>query len=33
VCGLARLSMRSLVNVMVFMVAAFATVFVWRHLV
>jgi hypothetical protein len=32
VCGLARLSLRSLVNVMVFMAAAFATVFVWRHL-
>lgn len=33
VCGLARLSLRSLVNVMVFMATAFATVFVWRHLV
>lgn len=32
VCGLARLSPRSLVNVGVFMAAAFATVFVWRHL-
>jgi uncharacterized membrane protein YedE/YeeE len=32
VCGLARLSLRSLVNVLVFMAAAFATVFVLRHL-
>jgi uncharacterized protein len=32
VCGLARLSVRSLVNVGVFMAAAFATVYVVRHL-
>ena len=32
VCGLARLSVRSLVNVLVFMAAGFATVFVVRHL-
>ncbi len=32
VCGLARLSGRSLVNVLVFMGAGFATVFVTRHL-
>jgi uncharacterized membrane protein YedE/YeeE len=31
VCGLARLSGRSLVNVLVFMAAGFATVFVVRH--
>ena len=31
VCGLARLSLRSLVNVLVFMAAGFATVFVVRH--
>ncbi len=31
VCGLARLSVRSLVNVLVFMAAGFATVFVVRH--
>ncbi len=33
VCGLARLSRRSMVAVAVFMGAAFATVFVLRHLV
>ena len=33
VCGLARLSQRSLVAVLVFMGAAFATVFALRHLV
>lgn len=33
VCGLARLSQRSLVAVLVFMGAAFATVFVLRHLI
>lgn len=33
VCGLARLSPRSLVAVLVFMGAAFATVFLLRHLV
>ena len=33
VCGLARLSGRSLVNVLVFMGAGFATVYVVRHLV
>ena len=32
VCGLARLSVRSLVNVVVFMAAAFVTVYVGRHL-
>ncbi len=32
VCGLSRLSLRSLVNVLVFMAAGFATVFVMRHL-
>ncbi len=32
VCGLARLSGRSLINVLVFMAAGFATVFVTRHL-
>ncbi len=32
VCGLSRLSLRSLVNVLAFMGAGFATVFVWRHL-
>ncbi len=32
VCGLARLSGRSLANVLVFMAAGFATVFVVRHL-
>jgi uncharacterized protein len=31
VCGLARLSVRSLVAVLTFMAAAFATVFVLRH--
>jgi uncharacterized protein len=31
VCGLARLSPRSLVNVAVFMAAGFATVYVMRH--
>jgi uncharacterized membrane protein YedE/YeeE len=31
VCGLARLSLRSLVNVLAFMGAGFATVFVLRH--
>jgi uncharacterized membrane protein YedE/YeeE len=31
VCGLARLSLRSLANVLVFMVAGFATVYVVRH--
>ncbi|MCA3241889.1 MAG: YeeE/YedE family protein [Rubrivivax sp.] len=31
VCGLARLSVRSLANVLVFMAAGFATVFVVRH--
>lgn len=33
VCGLARLSMRSLVAVVTFMAAAFLTVFVARHLI
>ena len=33
VCGLARLSKRSLVAVAVFMGAAFATIFVLRHVV
>lgn len=33
VCGLSRLSLRSLVATLVFMAAAFATVFVTRHLV
>ncbi len=33
VCGLSRLSLRSLVNVLAFMGAGFATVFVLRHLV
>lgn len=32
VCGLSRLSLRSLVNVLVFMAAGFATVAVTRHL-
>ena len=32
VCGLSRLSVRSLVNVLAFMGAGFATVFVTRHL-
>jgi len=32
VCGLARLSLRSLVNVLVFMGAGFATVYAMRHL-
>ena len=32
VCGLSRLSGRSLVNVLVFMAAGFATVFIMRHL-
>jgi uncharacterized protein len=32
VCGLSRLSLRSLVNVLVFMGAGFATVFITRHL-
>lgn len=32
VCGLSRFSMRSLVNVIAFMGAGFATVFVLRHL-
>jgi uncharacterized membrane protein YedE/YeeE len=32
VCGLARLSLRSLVNVGVFMAAGFATVYLVRHL-
>ncbi|WP_310460947.1 YeeE/YedE thiosulfate transporter family protein [Sphaerotilus sp.] len=32
VCGLSRLSLRSLVNVLVFMGTGFATVFVNRHL-
>ena len=32
VCGLSRFSLRSLVNVLVFMAAGFATVFVLRHL-
>ena len=32
VCGLSRLSLRSLVNVLAFMGAGFATVFIWRHL-
>jgi uncharacterized membrane protein YedE/YeeE len=31
VCGLARLSVRSLVNVLVFMAVAFATVYIARH--
>ena len=33
VCGLSRLSMRSVVATAVFMAAAFATVFVTRHLI
>ncbi len=33
VCGLARLSMRSLVATLTFMAAGFATVFVVRHLI
>ena len=33
VCGLARLSPRSLVATLAFMVAGFATVFVVRHLI
>ena len=33
VCGLARLSRRSLVATVVFMVAGFATVFILRHLI
>jgi uncharacterized membrane protein YedE/YeeE len=32
VCGLARLSLRSLVNVLVFMGAGFGTVYAMRHL-
>ena len=32
VCGLSRFSLRSLANVLAFMVAGFATVFVLRHL-
>ena len=32
VCGLSRLSLRSLANVMAFMGAGFATVFVVRHM-
>jgi uncharacterized membrane protein YedE/YeeE len=32
VCGLSRLSLRSLANVLAFMGAGFATVFVLRHL-
>lgn len=32
VCGLARFSLRSLANVLAFMGAGFATVFVFRHL-
>ncbi|MEY2873700.1 MAG: hypothetical protein RLZZ373_1071 [Pseudomonadota bacterium] len=32
VCGLSRLSLRSLVHVLVFMGAGFATVFITRHL-
>ncbi len=32
ICGLSRLSLRSLVNVLAFMGAGFATVFVLRHL-
>ena len=32
VCGLSRLSLRSLVNVLAFMGAGFATVFVLRHM-
>lgn len=31
VCGLSRLSLRSLVNVMVFMAAGFGTVYLMRH--
>jgi hypothetical protein len=31
VCGLSRLSLRSLANVLAFMGAGFATVFVVRH--
>ena len=31
VCGLARLSLRSLVATLIFMAAGFATVFVTRH--
>jgi uncharacterized protein len=33
VCGLSRLSLRSLANVLAFMGAGFATVFVLRHLI
>lgn len=33
ICGLSRLSLRSLVNVLAFMGAGFATVFVLRHVV
>lgn len=33
VCGLARLSLRSLANVLVFMGAGFATVYVVRHVI
>ena len=33
VCGLSRFSLRSLVNVLAFMGAGFATVFVFRHLI
>ena len=32
VCGLSRLSIRSLANVLAFMAAGFVTVFVMRHL-
>jgi len=31
VCGLSRLSLRSLANVLAFMAAGFVTVFVMRH--
>jgi uncharacterized membrane protein YedE/YeeE len=33
VCGLSRLSLRSLVNVLAFMGAGFATVFMLRHVI
>jgi hypothetical protein len=33
VCGLSRLSLRSLVNVLAFMGAGFVTVFVLRHVI
>jgi hypothetical protein len=33
VCGMARLSPRSIVATIVFMIAAFATVYVVRHLI